>query len=97
MSKKNGTFEENMTRLEQIVRSMEYASILGVKHIVVHPVPVPMGIDTVAHNVKYYKTLEPYAKQFGIKICVAVGHIPGQKDGIRLLQGDGFGQPSDGH
>lgn len=53
-----------------IVRSLEYASILGAQHAVIHSVAVPMGIDTVAHNVKYYKSFEHYAKQFGIKIAV---------------------------
>jgi len=71
-----------------IVRSMEYAAVLGTHHIVVHPIPVPMGIDTVAHNVKYYKSLEPYAKQFGIKIAVEnifVAGMPATPDKLNAV------------
>lgn len=56
-----------------IVRSMEYASVIGAKHIVVHGIKVPEGADTeecFAYNCRYYKSLEEYCKKFNIRIAV---------------------------
>jgi hypothetical protein len=39
---------------KDIVRSMEYASIIGVKHIVVHSLKAPTGVSPVEINRKYY-------------------------------------------
>lgn len=50
----------------QIVRCMETASILGAKIIVVHP-----NEDvTPEENAEFYLRLEPYAREFGIKIAL---------------------------
>ena len=53
-----------------IVRAMEYASIIGVKHIVVHSLSAPVGVSPIELNAKYYRSFEPYCKQYGIKIAV---------------------------
>lgn len=55
------------------VRSMEYAAIVGAKHIVVHGIKVPSkagSSESMEYNYKFYKALEPYAKQFGIRIAI---------------------------
>ena len=54
----------------QIVRAMEYAAAIGVKHIVIHAIKPPAEVDMVAYNVKYYRSLQPYAEKFGIQIAV---------------------------
>ena len=53
-----------------IVRAMEYASIIGAKHIVIHGIKPPARVDVTAYNVEYYKSLQPYAEKFGIQIAV---------------------------
>lgn len=53
-----------------IVRAMEYASIIGAKHIVVHGLKVPTGTNETEYNVKYYRSFLPYIKEFGVKIAV---------------------------
>ncbi len=54
----------------EIVRSLEFAAILGTEHIIVHAIGAWGDEDVVAHNIRYYKSLEPYARQYGIKIAV---------------------------
>ena len=57
----------------QIVKSMEIASILGAKCIVVHPKQHLNYAEHAAElfdmNVEFYKSLIPYAEKFGIKIA----------------------------
>lgn len=53
-----------------IVRALEYSSIIGAKHMVVHGVKVPKGISELEVNKKYYESFLPYIKQFGTKIAV---------------------------
>lgn len=48
----------------KIVKSIEVSSILGAKICVVHP----NNDASPAENAAFYKRLEPYARQFGIKI-----------------------------
>ena len=58
-------------RFELIVRSMEAASILGAKVIVVHPkhhLPyVTQAEELKRQNLEFYKRLVPYCEKFGIK------------------------------
>lgn len=57
----------------RIVRSIEYASIIGVQQIVVHGIRVPEGAlsaESIKYNYHYYKSLEPYCQRYGIKIAV---------------------------
>lgn len=53
-----------------IVRALEYSSIIGAKHMVVHGVKVPTGTSELEVNKKYYESFLPYIKQFGTKIAV---------------------------
>ena len=63
MSEKNKNYFD-------VIKALEYASIIGAKCIVVHAIKVPVGEDFISYNYEYYKSLEPYAKKFGIKIAV---------------------------
>lgn len=66
--------EKNARVYEKIVRSMEIASILGAKYIVVHP---QEHMSFTSHkeelfnsNVEFYKSLIPYCKKYGLKVAV---------------------------
>ncbi|MBE5743680.1 MAG: sugar phosphate isomerase/epimerase [Clostridiales bacterium] len=53
-----------------LIKSFEFASIIGCKIVVVHSICLPPEIDFFEYNYNYYKALEPYAKKYGIKIAV---------------------------
>ena len=55
---------------DNLVKSIEYASIIGAKIIVIHALKVPLGVDFLEVNTRFYKALEPIAKKFGVKIGV---------------------------
>ncbi len=67
--KKDTACEENRRFLE-IVHAMESAAIMGAEQIVIHSLRVPEGFDFIKENLKYYKSFEPYAEKFGIKVAV---------------------------
>jgi len=63
------------------LRCMEACALLGIPHMVVHPVHhLPYNRHGRAGqtnadiiwklNLEYYRLLQPYAKQFGVKICL---------------------------
>ena len=62
--------DESEPHYRDIVRSLEAASILGVKQIVVHSLRVPEDVDPEAFNIGFYNTLAPYCETFGIRIAV---------------------------
>ena len=53
-----------------VVRAIEYSAVIGAKIIVVHAIKVPLGVNFFDYNYTYYKSLEPYAKNAGVKIAV---------------------------
>ncbi len=72
---RNEKLDMSELHYSEIVRSIEAAAILGAEQIVVHPIYVPVGetvngISYEDYNHMYYKSLEPYCKEFGIKIAV---------------------------
>ena len=72
-SGKYGDDEFNKTAFEKIVRDMEFASILGAKIIVVHPIkhfPEGINIDKMQYNIDFYKRLLPYCQKWGIKVAL---------------------------
>lgn len=60
--------------LERIIRSMEAASILGAKNIVVHPMKhlnyVKYGKLLFDKNIELYQQLIPYCERWNIRVCV---------------------------
>jgi len=61
-------------RKEQILRSMEIASIMGVENIIVHPVQhLPYKKykqELFDMNVAFYQSLIPYCEKWNIHVCV---------------------------
>lgn len=62
--------DESNKNFSDVVKSFEYASIIGAKGVVVHAIKMPIGEDFIGYNYKYYKALEPYAKKYGVKIVI---------------------------
>lgn len=62
---------DDARRFEAIVQSMEAASILGAKIIVVHPkqhLPyITHAAELKRQNIEFYKALAPYCEKFGVK------------------------------
>ena len=63
----------------RIVRSMEAAAALGAPMIVVHSVLDTGDCDHMEYNLRFYRSLLPYAERFGIRIAVEnlTGRLPG--------------------
>ena len=80
----NGNDEYNEKTLKLIIRSMECASILGAKTIVIHPIKnssssVVKDCEYILfeskqqlynENIRFFKSLIPYCEKFNIKIAV---------------------------
>ena len=64
------TFDEENPHFLRLVRSLEASAILGAEHVIVHRAPAPDGIDVLAHNRVFYRSLAPYCKKFGIRVAV---------------------------
>ncbi len=66
--------DNNPYRFDLTVRCMQIAAKMGVKNIVVHPnqhLEYRFHIEELKEmNYKFYKALEPYAKEFGIRIAL---------------------------
>lgn len=57
----------------ELVRAIECAAILGAKCIVVHALELPLEArdeEFEEVNYQYYKSLQPYCREFGIQIAV---------------------------
>ena len=52
------------------VKSIEFSAVLGVKELVVHSILMPDNSDFFDYNYDFYKSLESYAKDCGVKIAV---------------------------
>ena len=63
-------FDMSCDNYKAVVRSIEYAAYLGAKNIVIHLICTLNRADLYRYNSEYYKSLETYSKQFGIKIAV---------------------------
>ena len=58
--------EENKVRFAETVKALEISGILGAKVCVVHP----CNFYSAEENYELYKSFEPYARKFGVKIGV---------------------------
>lgn len=67
-SAKNDDPVYNAEIMEKLKRSIECAGLLGVKIIVVHP--VNFKENKFEKNMEIYHTLEPVAREYGVKIAV---------------------------
>ncbi|MBR7116261.1 MAG: sugar phosphate isomerase/epimerase [Clostridia bacterium] len=66
-----GDLNENNPYFLAKVRSIEFASILGARTIVIHAQKPPSeDIDLIEANRRFYLSLLPYAERFGIDISV---------------------------
>ncbi|MBQ9965147.1 MAG: sugar phosphate isomerase/epimerase [Clostridia bacterium] len=66
----NHKFDESEPLFKKVVRSIESASILGTKKIVVHTIDVSPSNDVCEVNYRYYKALQPYAEKFDMIISI---------------------------
>lgn len=57
---------------ERILRSIEISGMLGISHLVVHPIApsVLAGEDCKEFNMAFYRSLLPQAKEYNVKICL---------------------------
>lgn len=55
----------------RIIQSIKIAGLLGAKQIIVHPIAYPGGEEAQRKfNIDFYRKLEPYALEYGIKIAL---------------------------
>ena len=59
-------------RFLRMVRALEAASVLGAPYVVVHSIEMPKNLfgETWSCNYKFYKSLQPYAEKFGVRIAI---------------------------
>ena len=69
MSVENKMDEED-EQFDLILRSFRFAQVLGARTIVVHAITDVKPVNFVSHNLRFYKTLEPYARELGLKIAI---------------------------
>ena len=60
--------EYNAKTFERIKRALEIAGMLDAKICVIHP--SALGSDQFERNIEFYQKLEPYAKNYGVKIAL---------------------------
>lgn len=74
----DGTEQDRAERLEKMKRAVMINALLGCTYMVVHPI-MPFGIEdlksgrqqeTRALNLAFFRTLVPFAKQYGVTICL---------------------------
>ena len=87
----------NKQVLPLTIRSMEVCGLLEIPQIVVHPIfPVPYAGNRDYlwdYNQEFYRTLQPYAKEFGVKIALEnlYGHAAGNpRANARVLCSDPY-------
>jgi sugar phosphate isomerase/epimerase len=68
--KEGEPFDLSNSNYKAIVRSIEYAAYLGAENIIVHLICTANREELCEYNRRYYKSLEPYAEKFGIRIAV---------------------------
>lgn len=65
---------QNQRIFDRILRSIEFASLVGVRNIVVHPKQHLKYTDNAAYlkelNLEFYRSLIPYAKDYNIHIAL---------------------------
>lgn len=62
--------EKQACDYEQIVRSIEFSGILGVRQIIVHNIAAPDPADFIKTNLEFFRSLEQPARAAGVRIAV---------------------------
>lgn len=63
-------FDESNPCFTETVRAFEVSAILGAEHTVVHNLNAPEEVDLVEYNLPFFKSLEPYARKFGVQVAI---------------------------
>lgn len=63
-------FDMSEAKYEALVRSIGSAAILGAKQIIVHCLKTPNESELMEYNFAFYKSLEKYCEEYGIKVSV---------------------------
>ena len=69
----NDSFDTENENYLRIVRAIEFSAVIGAKCVIVHGVYRGHDDDEKSYedlNFRYYKSLQPYAERFGIKIAI---------------------------
>lgn len=64
------SFDESNPYYVETIRAMEVSAILGAPHTVIHNLNTPFDVDLMEYNLPFFKSLQPYAEKFGIKIAI---------------------------
>ena len=74
--------------IERNIRALEIAGIMGIKTLVVHPVDSGdyIGREEIVFekNIRYFRTLLPYAEKYGVKIACENMWCGDKKRGVRI-------------
>lgn len=65
-----GNERYNRDIFDKITRSIEFAALLGVNTIVVHPIICPVQVDRIQFNLNFYQKLLPFAERNRIRIAL---------------------------
>ncbi len=63
-------FDETNKEFSDHVHSLEAASIMGAKHIIIHSLPGANDTEILELNERFYKAFIPYCEKFNIKIAI---------------------------
>lgn len=92
--KSEDPFDVSNVRYLRLIRSLESASIMGAKCIIVHALTPPEGVSMLEYNYRFYKSLEPYCEKFGIKVAVENLFTSPRDPETKLLSNKKFGKPA---
>ncbi len=88
------SFDVSNVSYLRLVRSLESASIMGAKSIIVHALTPPENESMLEYNYRFYKCLEPYCEKFGIKVAVENLFMGPRDPETKLLCDRKFGKPN---
>ena len=73
--------DDTYEQFVKIKRAIEFTAILGAPVIVIHSIEMPKELfkDMFACNYNFYKTLQPYAEKFGVRIAIENLYIEDEK------------------
>ena len=57
----------------RMLRALEAASVIGAQNVVAHAIdvsPRKREVDFEAHNLNYFRSLEPWCEKFGVRVAI---------------------------